>query len=73
MACLIGYGEVGLYLVAQSRDRNSGMFVDKNPYQRWIEDYSGKEYQQAVIDGISMSLFSLEVIGIVLNSRDSST
>lgn len=53
MACLIGYGEVGLYLKSSSTDPSSGMMsLDDNPYRKWIEDYSGEEYQEAVRNGI---------------------
>ncbi|KAI0034988.1 Phosphomethylpyrimidine kinase-domain-containing protein [Vararia minispora EC-137] len=46
-ACLIGYGEVGLWL-----RRQSWAVLEGNAYRRWIEDYSGDEYQGAVRVGI---------------------
>jgi hydroxymethylpyrimidine/phosphomethylpyrimidine kinase len=53
MACLIGYGEVGLWIKSQSSFPGSGFFMEGNPYQSWIEDYGGERYQSAVGEGIS--------------------
>lgn len=59
MACLIGYGEVGLYLKSGSVDPSSGMIpLEDNPYRKWIEDYSGDEYQEAVRNGIGKPILS---------------
>lgn len=44
-SCLIGYGEVGLRLQH---------LKEGNPYGRWIEDYSGEEFQSAVQRGIAV-------------------
>lgn len=51
-ACLIGYGEVGLWLVRQAREEGTEFTVEGNPYQRWIEDYAGDAYQRAVTVGL---------------------
>lgn len=56
-ACLLGYGEVGLWLKRESKRPNTWVKMDaSNPYLKWIEDYSGAEYQQAVRTGIGTSL-----------------
>ncbi|EEB90488.1 hypothetical protein MPER_11297 [Moniliophthora perniciosa FA553] len=48
LACLLGYGEVGLWLKKQEWVKlDSG-----NPYLQWIEDYSGVMYQNAVRLGL---------------------
>ena len=51
-ACLLGYGEVGLWLKRQAALPNSWVQLDGNPYLKWIEDYSGEGYQAAVRDGL---------------------
>ena len=51
-ACLLGYGEVGLWLIAESRRENSWVKLEGNPYLKWIEDYSGPQYQTAVKIGL---------------------
>lgn len=52
-SCLVGYGEVGLWLVRQAREHAAaGYTVEGNPFQRWIEDYSGEAYQHAVTVGL---------------------
>jgi hydroxymethylpyrimidine/phosphomethylpyrimidine kinase len=51
-SCLIGYGEVGLWLqkeVKAGRAKKEG-----NLYAKWMEDYSGKDYLDAVDRGIGM-------------------
>jgi hypothetical protein len=53
MACLIGYGEVGLWITKQALLPGSKFFVEGNPYQSWIEGYAGAHYQTAVGEGIS--------------------
>ncbi|KAL1413556.1 trifunctional hydroxymethylpyrimidine kinase/phosphomethylpyrimidine kinase/thiaminase [Vanrija albida] len=50
-SCLIGYGEVGLWL--QRRLQTGQATLEGNPYARWIGDYSGGEYIGAVRRGIS--------------------
>ncbi|OJA11198.1 hypothetical protein AZE42_06238 [Rhizopogon vesiculosus] len=51
-ACLLGYGEVGLWLKEEARAPNSWIRWDDNPYLKWMEDYSGDEYQKAVKVGL---------------------
>lgn len=70
-ACLLGYGEVGLWLLREAERPDTWVVLDKevNPYVHWIEDYSGAIYQEAVkvglgkrcnltLDGVS-NLYSL--------------
>lgn len=52
MACLLGYGEVGLWLKKQAATPNSWVVLDGNPYQHWIDDYAGEIYQAAVRIGL---------------------
>lgn len=51
-ACLLGYGEVGLWLKKEAQKPNSWVKWDGNPYLRWMEDYSGEDYQNAVKIGL---------------------
>jgi len=51
-ACLLGYGEVGLWLQREARRPKTWVKIEENPYKSWIEDYSGEEYQAAVKVGI---------------------
>lgn len=51
-ACLLGYGEVGLWLKNQAAKADSWVRLDGNPYLKWIEDYSGEDYQAAVRRGL---------------------
>ncbi|KAG0699011.1 Ribokinase-like protein [Suillus ampliporus] len=53
-ACLLGYGEVGLWLKEEARAPNSWVQWEGNPYLKWMEDYSGDEYQKAVKAGLEM-------------------
>jgi len=52
--CLIGYGEVGLWL-RQRIDAGHAKF-EGNPYRRWIEDYSAPDFLAAVDRGIGERL-----------------
>ena len=52
MACLLGYGEVGLWLQKESKNENSWVIMEGNPYKLWIDDYSGEIYQKAVKEGL---------------------
>ncbi|PPR02191.1 hypothetical protein CVT26_012131 [Gymnopilus dilepis] len=52
MACLLGYGEVGLWLKKESRRDESWVVLEGNPYLKWIEEYSGEMYQNAVRIGL---------------------
>ncbi|KAG1736929.1 Phosphomethylpyrimidine kinase-domain-containing protein [Suillus paluster] len=51
-ACLLGYGEVGLWLKEEAQAPNSWVRLEGNPYLKWIEDYSGDVYQMAVKAGL---------------------
>lgn len=51
-ACLLGYGEVGLWLKKEAAKPNSWVIVEGNPYKQWMDDYGGEHYQQAVRVGI---------------------
>ncbi|KAF8823697.1 hypothetical protein HHX47_DHR9000159 [Lentinula edodes] len=53
LACLLGYGEVGLWLEKNAKPGNGGwVILQGNPYLRWIEDYAGENYQRAVALGL---------------------
>ncbi|KAJ3518466.1 hypothetical protein NMY22_g13664 [Coprinellus aureogranulatus] len=52
MACLLGYGEVGLWLKKEASKENSWVVMEGNPYKKWLEDYSGEHYQNAVRIGL---------------------
>lgn len=47
-ACLAGYGEIGMRLLADPRTRLEG-----NPYRDWIETYGGGEYNDLVRSGLT--------------------
>jgi thiaminase len=51
-ACLLGYGEVGLWLQHEAKRSQSWVQIEGNPYRKWIEGYSGERYQAAVKVGI---------------------
>ncbi|KZT18824.1 hypothetical protein NEOLEDRAFT_1079281 [Neolentinus lepideus HHB14362 ss-1] len=51
-ACLLGYGEVGLWLRKEASKPNSWVKWEGNPYLKWMEDYSGEHYQNAVRTGL---------------------
>lgn len=53
-ACLLGYGEVGLWLKTEAEKPNTWVVWEGNPYLRWIEDYAGAQYQNAVRSGLGM-------------------
>lgn len=52
-SCLIGYGEVGLWL--QKRVRTGEAKMEGNVYKRWMEDYAGTPFLEAVDRGIGQS------------------
>ena len=52
LACLLGYGEVGLWLKREASKPDSWVRLEGNPYLKWIEDYSGLDYQAAVRTGL---------------------
>jgi hydroxymethylpyrimidine/phosphomethylpyrimidine kinase len=54
-ACLIGYGEVGLWLAKQVERGEAVM--EGNIYKSWMEIYKGQEFLDAVNRGIGESLF----------------
>ncbi|KAH8824346.1 Ribokinase-like protein [Flagelloscypha sp. PMI_526] len=47
LACLLGYGEVGLWI-----KRNLKIPLDDHPYWKWIREYSGEVYQGVVKAGL---------------------
>lgn len=51
-SCLLGYGEVGLYLKRKLEDGSGEVVLEGNRYKRWIQDYSGADFQGAVNRGI---------------------
>ncbi|PCH38542.1 hypothetical protein WOLCODRAFT_136331 [Wolfiporia cocos MD-104 SS10] len=51
-ACLLGYGEVGLWLKREAEKPDSWVVIEGNPYRKWIEDYSSEHYQEAVKIGL---------------------
>lgn len=51
-ACLLGYGEVGLWLQREAKRPQSWAKLEDNPYKSWIDDYAGERYQAAVKVGI---------------------
>ena len=53
-ACLLGYGEVGLWLIHESKRSDSWVVMDEklNPYVPWIRAYSDESYQSAVVTGL---------------------
>ncbi|KIY68605.1 hypothetical protein CYLTODRAFT_395117 [Cylindrobasidium torrendii FP15055 ss-10] len=54
LACLLGYGEVGLWITKLAKTNQRSFIVEGNPYRHWIEDYAGKEYQEAVRLGLEL-------------------
>ena len=57
-ACLLGYGEVGLWLEKEAAKQNSWVRWQGNPYRKWMEDYSGEAFQNAVSTGLGKRFFS---------------
>lgn len=53
-ACLLGYGEVGLWLTEESKRPGSWVITDEsaNPYVPWIKEYSGEMYRKGVEIGL---------------------
>jgi len=52
-ACLLGYGEVGLWLKREAQKPDSWVMWEGNPYLEWIEEYAGEGYQAGVVAGLS--------------------
>lgn len=57
-ACLLGYGEVGLWLKKEAMKPKTWVVIEGNPYKQWMDDYGGEHYQNAVRVGIGMTLHS---------------
>lgn len=57
-ACLLGYGEVGLWLKREAARPDTWVKLEDNPYRRWIDDYSGANYQAAVKLGLGARHYS---------------
>ena len=70
-ACLVGYGEVGLWLVEESKRPGSWVIMDEslNPYLPWIKEYSGGVYQEAVELGLG-ALGASYSPSLLLNAGD---
>ncbi|KAF8437560.1 Phosphomethylpyrimidine kinase-domain-containing protein [Boletus edulis BED1] len=51
-ACLLGYGEVGLWLEKEAAKPDAWVKREGNPYREWMEDYAGEAYQGAVSVGL---------------------
>jgi len=55
VACLVGYGEVGLWLWRESnksKEEGGWVVIEGKLYEQWMGVYNGKEYQDAVRVGI---------------------
>ena len=65
-SCLLGYGEVGLYLQRKLEDGSGEVKLEGNRYKRWIQDYSGTDFQDAVKRGIRRSLRRLWLTSLIL-------
>lgn len=55
IACLLGYGEVGLWLKSEASREGSWVVLHDNPYKTWIDIYSGADYQEGVKRGLGKS------------------
>jgi thiaminase len=55
IACLLGYGEVGLWLKSEASRDGSWVVLHDNPYKAWIDIYSGTHYQEGVKKGLGKS------------------
>ncbi|KAM6500971.1 Ribokinase-like protein [Amanita muscaria] len=63
IACLLGYGEVGLWLKREAEQDESWVLLDGNPYKPWIDVYSGTPYQESVKKGLGrLQLFNDECL-----------
>ena len=67
MACLLGYGEVSLWLQKESKKENSWVIMEGNPYKSWIDDYSGEIYQKVVKEGLGSVPFYFWLYGLLLS------
>lgn len=52
LACLLGYGEVGLWLKKEASKEGSWVVLENNPYKKWMDSYSSQRYRQAVKLGL---------------------
>jgi len=52
LVCLLGYGEIGCWLKREATNEGSCVITKNNPYEKWINDYSGERYQHAVKLGL---------------------
>ncbi|KAG5641998.1 hypothetical protein DXG03_003798 [Asterophora parasitica] len=52
LACLLGYGEVGMWIKKEAALPNSWVVVEGNPYKQWMDDYAGEGYKDAVKIGL---------------------
>lgn len=69
-SCLVGYGEVGLYLKRKIAEGKDGFRLEGNPYRRWIEDYGGDKFQGAVSAGIcALSVVSWRIMMLMISIR----
>lgn len=64
LSCLIGYGEVGLYLARKAQEGGQ-IKLEGNPYRKWMDDYNGKEFQDAVHAGIGESFSESSLSSLV--------
>lgn len=62
-ACLLGYGEVGLWLRKEAQRPGTWVKTEGNPYKRWMDDYASEWYQNAVRVGIGVSRRYLSAVG----------
>jgi len=62
LSCLVGYGEVGLYLKRKVDEGAEGFVLEGNRYKRWMQDYSGKEFQDAVGRGIGELIYPASIL-----------
>ena len=74
-ACLVGYGEVGLWLKKEAAKPNSWVKWEGNRYLKWMEDYAGKDFQDAVSDGLGTHappffLFFSSCVSRVINNSN---
>ena len=67
-SCLIGYGEVGLWLQKQVERGEAKM--EGNLYKRWMEDYAGEDFLGAVNRGIGECFLASCLIAILSPTRD---
>ena len=52
LVCLVGYGEIGFWLKREAANEGPWVITENNPYEKWINDYSGERYQHAVKLGL---------------------